>query len=230
VAYNQTVFGHADLINQQNGSGLVPRWRLHPDYRNPLVGRKLLQGLWREAAQRDIGRLIILADRSEVAEDLEQLGIPRDRAYHRLLLDDTLDKSWRRGPAAETIPTGPCLEPVERTDFSWHPFLGLPLNFPYIATRARMAFDYRLPYFQKPDFFLVKWEGQTYAACFDGREWFVLRRERSPGDAEAVAPVLRRLLHLHPGEIRLSAKTLLASGLTAPSQADAWDHFTDQPV
>lgn len=220
LALSGTIFGHADLLNYGNGTGLVPRWRLHPDFRHAKVAGKLLEGIKEKALARNYSAIIFFADSTEAATDLQSLSLRRDRSYHLYMPD--------RHSEIETAAVSPVESLSELPVYSdISPFLGPPLLPAFVITRAVMGSDYGVFGFEKPRLYRITAVHKTYLACFDGREWFVFRTQKNREDRQALKPILNAIGKLHSGRILLSEKVLEALELKPSSDGIAWDFFTE---
>ncbi|HNV68545.1 MAG TPA: hypothetical protein PKO06_02525 [Candidatus Ozemobacteraceae bacterium] len=218
VTLARTIVGYADLIGMPSGEGLVPHWRLHPDYRDPRLGRKLLNGLQEAAAKRSYKGLAFFCDIPEVQEDLERLGIPRSRSFF-----------WAK---ASDLEGGEPLEITESREElpelmnrNYLPFLGTPLPPKLVFAQAHMASSYGVFSYQRPRLGSVLFHDRQFVLCFDGREWYIFRTEKHPEDGDAIRPLLETLGSWHDGRILLSAKALEKAGLEAMSAEPVWDCF-----
>jgi len=215
------IFGYSDIIGLPDGNGLVSRWRLHPDYRHPSVTRKMFKGLCAEAKKRGWKGLVLYSDSTEVLEDLERIGIKRDRSYH-----------WVDGSQLESrsdqITVRQAKDDMETIVRELKLFLGPPLSPTYVVIRAHMAANYGVFGFKKPEFYCLKIGEADYTACYDGKEWFVFRKERHDSDGEAVKPIVSTLFSIKPGRILLSGAAVKKIGLQHSEATPFWDFFTDK--
>lgn len=219
IAYRNTVFGYADLIPGPDGIGCVTKWRFHPDYRHPVMIRKLVTGLLGAAKARKYEGLVFFADNEDVLGDLESIGMKRDRAYSWVQPGDA-----EPVPGVETEPYPTTLEAVETETFL--PFLGPPIPPRFALTRAFLAASYRVFSFAPPILHRLRFQDLEYTACFDGREWYVFRKQRHESDKEAVIPLLASLGSLQPQKILLSQKAAQTANLAPVSNLTLWDLFT----
>ncbi len=219
IGVGRAVFGYADLLRLPDGNGIVPRWRLHPDFHHPVVAGKLISGLKTEALKRSLSGLVLLGDTSETTSDLESVGIKRDRCYRPLKIEGTEQPS-----EAEIESWSPASGELEEEGFQ--PFLGLPLPPAFVTTRASMAAEYGVFRFRRPSFFRIRVGESEYLGCFDGNDWYVFRKRKSEQDARSVIPILSALGSVEPGKIMLSEAALKAAGREASGTAAVWDHFT----
>lgn len=218
ISVGGTVLGHAYMLNNHDGTGLVSRWRLHPDFRFPEMASSLLQGLCREARKRAWTGLLILADSDDICRDLETTGLRRDRTYRWLQFADL-------EPGEEAVITR--FSGAVR-DFSAQPllrFLGSPFPPDYVINQAIMATEYGVFNFTHPSLFAVSWQETAYLACFDGREWFVFRQESRDTDRAAVGPVLRALCGIGNGRMLVNENALAAAAIVPMNQAGLYDFF-----
>lgn len=222
LSCERMIFGYADLIQKAEGVGSVPRWRIHPDFRQPSVARKMFDGLCREALQREWHSLELFADTEEVRQDLSSIGLKPDRCYF-----------WTN-PADVTSKNGVDIHEEVHADGDtliregWQSFLGSPLPLRFIVTRAFLASQYQQFHYRAPKFWRISIAGNEYLACYDGREWHVFRHGRSDSDAEAVQPLIAALDELHPGRLMVSEKAGDIAGALPASDLRFWDFFVDR--
>jgi hypothetical protein len=220
LAFNRAIVGWADLIGRGK-IGHVIRWRIHPDYRqNPKISKMLLDNLKIVARKREMESLNLFADSGEVIEDLESIGEKRDRAYQWVTLHDVdplhgaevtyIKKSLHEALAEEYIN-----------------FLGPPFPPQFIVSRSFLAFEYGAFYFRNPEFYLIHVGDVPYHILFDGREWFVFRKQKSPSDADSVKRILSVIASFGSGRILLSEKAIEKAEVVPASDEVLWDfHFT----
>ncbi len=218
LAFGATIFAYADMVPVGDGTGCVTTWRLHPDFRTPIVARKLLEGLTKEARVRNYSGLVFLADGEEVLADLERIGLKRDRTYGWVQPADLPP-----GPAAESQPVSPTLD--ELVGETLLPFLGPPLPPRFVLIRSFMAASYGVFHHARPALYRLRVQDIGYLACYDGREWFVFRGARNELDRDAVRPILATLASLHPGRILLSKKAAEMVELAFQNDFTLWDLF-----
>lgn len=218
LAFGHTIFGYADMVPAGDGTGCVITWRLHPDFRHPIVARKLLDGLTQQARLRNYSGLVFLADGEEMLTDLERIGLKRDRSYGWVQPADL-----EPGPKAESQPVSLTLD--EAMGEALLPFLGPPLPPRFVLVRSFMAASYGVFHHARPALYRLRVQSVDYLACFDGREWFVFRKARHELDREAIRPILATLASLHSGRILLSKKAAEAAALPFQNDATLWDLF-----
>ncbi len=222
LAFGSTIFGYADMIPGPDGTGCVVKWRLHPDFRNPILARKLVTGLAQEARTRKYSGLVYLADTEEVLADLESIGLKRDRTYGWIQTDDS-----EPAPGAEATPFAADLD--EALAEPLLPFLGPPLPPKYVLVRGFLASSYGVFSFARPLLYRIRFQDRSYLGCFDGREWFVFRPARHNLDREAIKPILTLLGGLRPSRILISQKAAESANLAFVSNVNQWDLFTAVP-
>ena len=218
IAFQRTILGYADLIPGPESSGCVVKWRVHPDYRHPKIVRKLYSGLLEAARKRNYGGLLFFADTDEVLADLESVGMKRDRFYSWVQSGDADPK---HGSEITTIRAS--LEELEKETFLT--FLGPPIPPRFVLVRAFLAASYKVFSFSPPTLHRIKVHDRVYTACFDGREWFVFRKERSEADKDAIVPLLGAIGSLQPRKILLSQKAAQLANLAPTSNLTLWDLF-----
>lgn len=222
LSWERTIFGYADLIQKSDGVGSVPRWRIHPDFRQPAAARKLFDGLCQEARHREWRSLELFADTEEVRQDLAGIGLKPDRCYF-----------WTN-PAEVT--SDAAIETREEAHAdgdsllgeNWLSFLGSPLPLRFILTRAFRATHYNAFHYKTPKFWRMSVSGNEFLSCYDGREWHVFRRRRGDSDSEAVQPIIAALGELHPGRLMVSEKAGDIAGALPASDQRFWDFFIDR--
>ncbi|HOY68009.1 MAG TPA: hypothetical protein PLP29_14060 [Candidatus Ozemobacteraceae bacterium] len=222
LSCERMIFGYADLVQKAGGIGSVPRWRIHPDFRQPPVARKLFDGLRQEALKRGWSSLELFADTAEVREDLAGIGLQPDRCYYWANPADVVSET-RVEHRSEIH-----FDPDALVREGWQSFLGSPLALRFVLTRAFMASSYAAFRYTAPKFWRLSVEGNEYLACYDGREWHVFRHGRSDADAEAVQPILAILDALQPARIMLSEKAGEIAGAFPASDQRFWDFFIDR--
>jgi len=222
LSWERTIFGYADLLQKGEGTGSVPRWRIHPDFRQPAAARKMFDGLCQEARRREWRSLELFADTEEVREDLSSIGLKPDRCYF-----------WAN-PADATSDVSVEIHEESHADGDalikegWQSFLGSPAPLRFILTRAFMATFYNIFHYTKPRFWRMSVAGGEYLACYDGREWHVFRHGRSDSDSEAVQPIVASLDDLQPGRLMTSEKAGEIAGVLPASDQRFWDFFIDR--
>lgn len=216
---SRAIISYADLVIGPGEDGFITRWRLHPDFRHPAVSRRLIQGLSEQARIRKLKGLVFFADSPEVLVQLEEVGLKRDRSYQWLKLDNE-----------EPAPADVTIKDMDGhwNDLSrepWKLFLGTPFPSGLVITRSFMAADYGIFNHVRPTFIEVDYQGISYPALHDGREWFIFRREKQGSDAEAIGPILRGLGNFKPGRILVSEAAIERSGLIPASDEQFWDFY-----
>ena len=216
---SRAIISYADLVIGPGGDGFITRWRLHPDFRHPQVSKRMIQGLSEQARIRQLKGLVFFADSPEIVQQLEEAGLKRDRSYHWLKLDG-------EEPAPDEVEIrnleGHWSDLAQQP---WRLFLGTPFPSGLILTRSFMAADYGVFHHTQPKLIEVGFRGIFYPALHDGREWFVFRREKSPGDADAIGPVLLALGNHFPGRLLASDAMIEKSGMIPASDEQFWDFY-----
>ncbi len=219
LAYGQVIFAHADLIKLPSGEASIICWRIHENYRHPAVARRLLEGLTGAARKRECSSLVIFAENSRVAEELEMLGMKPDRSYR--YADATAVEQGKVLRSERVV-----MHPDEITGLNLHPFIGSPLPPAYIMQRAYLGADYAVFRHSKPATFEIYHKDNTYFACHDGREWYVFRKGDFKPDREIIASVLKTAASLQPGRILLSEKACEAADLIPINDGVYHDYFS----
>lgn len=219
VAYNSLIFAHADLIKTTSSDSTVVGWRIHENFRHPQVARLLLEGLSREAKKRDCTGLVIFADSSKVAEDLQMLGIQPDRSY-RYANVSTVEKGRVLRSERVVLHT----DEVANTDY--RPFLGSPLPPHYILQRAFMGADYCVFRHCKPETFDIMVQDMVFLGCHDGREWHVFRKGEKKVTPDLIPSVLKTVASLKSGMIMLSERAMNEAGIVPINEGVFHDFYT----
>ena len=220
LVYGNMVFGHAHILKDKNNNAIVPLWRIHTDYRHPVIIKKMVDGLKEEARKRDCQGIVIFGDTDIVKDDMAMIGIQPDRAYHYINLADI-----RAGIEleAEKIP----FFPDSGITKGMNNFLGSPLTPSYIINRAFMAADQGAFHYKKPELYSIKLNGRNYIGCYDGREWHVFIGGEFKPEKEAIKPVLNTISSINPGRILLSSKALEIADIVPASDGELNDFYIE---
>ncbi|MFZ2957830.1 MAG: hypothetical protein WA705_13165 [Candidatus Ozemobacteraceae bacterium] len=221
IVVAKAIIGYADLVGMKDGSGVVCRWRLHSDFHHPRVAARLFQGLKEQAKIRSLNSLTFFADHPEVLTDLEEIGIKRDRSYQWI----RPDQEEELGPEAPSATLNQPLSDFLEMDF--RPFLGSPLAPGFLLARSFLAAEYGVFHHCKPLMIEITVDGVRFPACHDGREWFVFRTAKRPGDAQAIRPILANLAKNKPGRILMTQKAIELAKIIPASEEIFWDLYTD---
>lgn len=214
----RAVVGYADLLEATPGNGCVFSWRLHPDFRHPKIVKFMIEGLKEQAKKRGWSSLTILAGTADTLQDLEKIGLAKDRQYQWINLSEFDDPGLIEPEALQKTIS-------EMLEEKFIPYLGTPLPPGFVLARAFMASDYGRFNYRKPRLFSLFLNGIMYTACFDGREWFVFRKGKDPADADHIKTVLGTLAGLHEGRILVSKGAIEKAELVAASEESVWDVF-----
>ena len=213
----KAVVGYADAITCNEG-GFITRWRLHPDFRHPKVAKILFNGLKTIGRKRDWNSMTLYADNAEVAQDIESAGIPRDRCFQWISLGEVEPLT---GALVDYCP----MSLTQALDQNFLPFLGCPLPPSFLITRSFLAYEYGAFSFRKPDFYRIPVGDILYTALYDGREWFIFRKEKNNADSESIKRLLSAIASFSPGRILLSEKAIEKADMVPASDETFWDFF-----
>lgn len=214
----KAVIGYADLLELSPGQGFIQNWAIHPNFRHPVVTNCLINGLREQGKKRGWNKLVFYSDKRESLEDIESIGIKRDRPYYKIktvlqdptgVVEETLNSS-----DLQSILSKPLL-----------PFLGPPVSPDFFLSRAFLAGEYAVLNYRKPMIYSLTSQEIEYLGCHDGNEWAVFRTAKSPLDAENISSILSALERIFPGEISLSKGALEKTQIPIPELQDAWDLF-----
>ena len=218
LAYGNIIFAHADFVKQANGELHVICARIHENYMFPQVMKALLDGIRIEALKRKAKAIVFFADNEQIDEAMKLISQKPDRTYSYVNVSD--------------IETGKILrhdrvilnqDDIDESKFS--PFIGIPYPPSYFLNRAYAAADYALFRHEKPQTFDIYYKGNTFFACYDGREWCVFKRGDFKSEKEAVSSVLKTISELQPGRILLSEKALEAANIAPANDKVYHDYY-----
>ena len=219
LAYGSVIFAHADLVKLPTGEASIICWRIHENYRHPQVVRRLIEGLTQQAKKRECSGMIIFAERNQVREELEMIGMKPDRNYHYV---DASAAETRKVLRSERV----VLHPDEIPGLNLFPFLGTPLPPGYLLQRAFLGADYTVFRHSKPATFDIFHKDRTYLACHDGREWYIFKKGDFKPEKEVISSVLKTVAAQLPGRILLSEKACEAAELIPINDGVYHDYFS----
>ncbi|MBF0547929.1 MAG: hypothetical protein HQM08_26065 [Candidatus Riflebacteria bacterium] len=209
----RTIISYSDLVGDTGGDAWLTQMRFHPNLRHPKLVFGFLENLKKEARKREFQRLFVFADQQELCDDLSAIRIPIERQFQWISTNDVEsdDQSKLVVNKSDFFFEG-------LSDFSMIPYMGPFLPPKLILSRSFMAASYGFISHQKPIFLEIKSENNLYFACFDGREWFVFRKEKTPEDLKAIKNVISALGESRPSKILLSTKAIEKTGLIPCSE------------
>jgi fermentation-respiration switch protein FrsA (DUF1100 family) len=222
IFFGSAIIGYADLIRNSDTAAFVGRWTIHPDFHHPAVVRTMTDSLTIEAAKRGFHSLTFYADKQETVDDLESIGWAKDRMYQWAMVGDVEPVPVASPPAVRTVKVG-----LEAVDHGYLSFLGSPQPPAFALAKAVMAAEYAVFHHRKPEFIEIAFGENTFLGCHDGREWFVLRSDKCPGDAEAIRLVLEALGEAKCGRILLSENAMTKADLVPANEERFWDFFLE---